>query len=145
MVRRAQAAGGSTPLFDLCLSLCAAADDPVSGGRHKVFGDGDGTTFTPPQTSTIASHLPKAMGTAFAIERGARLDGVTLPVPEDAIVACVFGDASLNHNVARGALAAAEVEHEGVAVVPYVYRNFRGVGRRDVGLRHGEARPDRAV
>ena len=32
---------------------------------------------------------------------------MTLPVPDDAIVACVFGDASLNHNVARGALAAA--------------------------------------
>ena len=101
--------GGGTPIFDLCLSLVASAEDPVSGGRHKVFGGGGGGggTFTPPQTSTIASHLPKALGTAFALERGRRLDGVRLPISDDAVVACVFGDASLNHSVARGALAAA--------------------------------------
>ncbi len=106
-VQRAVAAGGGTPIFDLCLSLVASAEDPVSGGRHKVFGDGDGRTFTPPQTSTIASHLPKALGTAFALERGRQLAGVRVPVPEDSVVACVFGDASLNHSVARGALSAA--------------------------------------
>lgn len=107
VVQRSKAAGSGTPIFDLCLSLVASSEDPVSGGRHKVFGDGDGSTFTPPQTSTIASHLPKALGTAFAIERGTQLNGVRLPVANDAVVACVFGDASLNHSVARGALSAA--------------------------------------
>src|SRR5215831_2911875 len=52
---------------DLLLSLTASADDPISGGRHKVFGSVP--LGIPPQTSTIASHLPKAVGMAVAIER----------------------------------------------------------------------------
>ena len=44
---------------------------PISGGRHKVFGSV--RWGIPPQTSTIASHLPKAVGMAVAIDRAARL------------------------------------------------------------------------
>ena len=96
---------GGTPIFDLCLSLCAAVDDPVSGGRHKVFGSPD--RWILPQTSTIASHLPKAIGTAFAIERARALDNLQIPLAEDAITLCSFGDASLNHSTATGAINAA--------------------------------------
>lgn len=39
---------------------------PASGGRHKVWGSKP--LWVLPQTSTIASHLPKALGTAVAIE-----------------------------------------------------------------------------
>ncbi|MBL4849240.1 MAG: MFS transporter [Planctomycetes bacterium] len=85
---------------DVLLSLMAAADDPISGGRHKVWGSKP--LWVPPQTSTIASHLPKAVGTALAIERGHRLQ-VDVPVPKDAIVMCSFGDASTNHSTAQGA------------------------------------------
>ncbi|MEZ4651055.1 MAG: thiamine pyrophosphate-dependent enzyme [Candidatus Eisenbacteria bacterium] len=56
----------------------------------------------PPQTSTIASHLPKAVGCAIAIARSKRI-GRELPVPRDAIVVCSFGDASTNHSTALGA------------------------------------------
>ena len=48
-----------------------AADEPISAGRHKVFGRHELAVI--PQTSTIASHLPRSFGLAFAIERAARL------------------------------------------------------------------------
>jgi 2-oxoisovalerate dehydrogenase E1 component len=93
-------------LLDLLLSLAASADDPISGGRHKVFGSVP--LGIPPQTSTIASHLPKAVGMAIAIERAHRL-GLRRPEtpPRDAVVVCSFGDASLNHSTAQGAINAA--------------------------------------
>ena len=94
--QRAKQNAGHTPVFDVLLSLCASSEDPIAGGRHKVFGST--ALWMPPQTSTIASHVPKAMGTAFAIERAKRLGlGQSLPFPEDAIVVCTFGDGTLNH------------------------------------------------
>ena len=90
---RAQQVPGATPLQDVLLGLVAAADEPISGGRHKVFGNHALSVI--PQTSTIASHLPRAMGVGFAIERAQRID-VPIEWPADAIVVCSFGDASLN-------------------------------------------------
>ena len=101
---RARQLEGQTPIFDVLLSPCAAADDPISGGRHKVFGSR--AMWILPQTSTIASHLPKAMGMAFAIDRGGVL-GLPMPVPSDAIVVCSLGDASINHSTSVGAINAA--------------------------------------
>ncbi|HKO34150.1 MAG TPA: thiamine pyrophosphate-dependent enzyme, partial [Candidatus Limnocylindria bacterium] len=57
----------------------------------------------PPQTSTIASHLPKAMGLAFSLARARRL-GVDGQLPADAVVLCSFGDASANHATALSAI-----------------------------------------
>ena len=69
-----------------------------------------------PQTSTIASHLPRAMGVAFAIGRARRL-GLPTRWPTDAIAVCSFGDASLNHSTAQGALnAASYTAHQRVAM-----------------------------
>ena len=85
---------------DAALSFAASADDPASGGRHKVWGSKP--LWVLPQTSTIASHLPKALGTALAIESGKRL-GHALPIPADSIVLCSFGDASANHATAQTA------------------------------------------
>jgi hypothetical protein len=45
--------------MDSALSFAASADDPASGGRHKVWGSKP--LWVLPQTSTIASHLPKAL------------------------------------------------------------------------------------
>jgi 2-oxoisovalerate dehydrogenase E1 component len=83
------------------LGLVAAVADPASGGRHKVFGDASLAVI--PQTSTIASHLPRALGVAFAIGRARRL-GVDTRWPADALAICSFGDASINHSTAVGAL-----------------------------------------
>ena len=81
--------------------MVAATEDPISGGRHKVFGRHD--LHIIPQTSTIASHLPRAVGVAFSIARAAKI-GVPSPWPRDAIAVCSFGDASVNHSTAVGAI-----------------------------------------
>jgi 2-oxoisovalerate dehydrogenase E1 component len=88
-------------LRDVLLGVAGAVADPASGGRHKVFGHPDLSII--PQTSTIASHLPRAVGMAFAIERARRI-GVDARWPDDAVVVTSFGDASLNHSTAAGAL-----------------------------------------
>lgn len=103
-VERARAAPEIDAVRDLLLSLAASADDPISGGRHKVFGSVP--LGIPPQTSTIASHLPKAVGLAVALVQARRL-GRPDAAPADALVVCSFGDASLNHSTAQGALNAA--------------------------------------
>jgi 2-oxoisovalerate dehydrogenase E1 component len=102
-LQRARQLEGSHSLYDLMLSFCASSDDPISGGRHKVLGSL--ALNIPPQTSTIASHLPKAMGTAYAIGLSKRLKQAG-QWPDDAIVLCNFGDASANHSTAVGALNA---------------------------------------
>ncbi|MCC7538490.1 MAG: MFS transporter, partial [Deltaproteobacteria bacterium] len=104
-LERARATGGAVDgARDLLASLAGSTADPISGGRHKVFGSIPLGIL--PQTSTIASHLPKAVGLAVAIERAARL-GIETPYPKDAIVVCSFGDASINHSTAVGAMNAA--------------------------------------
>ncbi|MEJ7746448.1 MAG: thiamine pyrophosphate-dependent enzyme [Luteimonas sp.] len=92
------------PIMDSALSFAASKDDPASGGRHKVWGSKP--LWVLPQTSTIASHLPKALGTAIAIEQGKRI-GHALPIPDDSIAICSFGDASSNHATAQTAFNAA--------------------------------------
>ncbi|KAB2371444.1 thiamine pyrophosphate-dependent enzyme [Actinomadura montaniterrae] len=103
-LERARQAGEADPLRDVLLGVVAAAEDPIAGGRHKVFGSH--RLHIVPQTSTIASHLPRALGVAFAIERAARL-GVASPWSRDAVAVSSFGDASANHSTAAGAINAA--------------------------------------
>jgi 2-oxoisovalerate dehydrogenase E1 component len=98
---RASQITGSTPVRDVLQGLLCAADEPIAGGRHKVFGNAMLSVI--PQTSTIASHLPRAVGLAVALHRAARL-GVETPWPNDAVVVCSFGDASANHSTATGAI-----------------------------------------
>jgi 2-oxoisovalerate dehydrogenase E1 component len=101
LARAAQARPPRDGVRDVMLGLLAAADEPIAGGRHKVFGHHALNVI--PQTSTIASHLPRAVGLAFALPRAAKL-GIPVPWPADAIVACSFGDASVNHSTAAGAI-----------------------------------------
>jgi len=101
MMARARQLPGSTPAFDTLLGIVASREDPIAQGRHKVWGSRP--LWVPPQTSTIASHMPKAMGLAFALARARRL-GVASDLPDDAIVACSFGDASANHATALSAI-----------------------------------------
>ena len=105
MMARTGKLAGCDPLYDTALSLAASSDDPISGGRHKVWGSREAWVL--PQTSTIASHLSKAVGTAVALEQAKRLR-LTPPVPADSIVVCSFGDASANHSAAVGAFNAAQ-------------------------------------
>ena len=117
----------STPIYDLCLSLTASADDPISGGRHKVFGSD--RLFTPPQTSTIASHLPKAVGAAFSIARAYDLQISEKILPQDGVILCNFGDASANHSTAQGAINMASwVAYQGFPLPIVFVCEDNGVG-----------------
>ena len=100
-IERSKQVAGTTPIYDLALSFMASSEDPISGGRHKVIGSE--RLNIPPQTSTIASHLPKAVGTAFSIDRAKDLDIPESKLKYDSIVLCSFGDASVNHATALSA------------------------------------------
>jgi 2-oxoisovalerate dehydrogenase E1 component len=104
MMERSRQVPDIDPIWDTCLSFAAAAEDPSSGGRHKVWGSRP--LWVVPQTSTIASHLPKAVGCALGVELTQRLK-TQMPIPDDSIVLCNFGDASANHSTAQGAFNAA--------------------------------------
>ena len=105
MAERFRKLPGMDPIMDSALSFAASKDDPASGGRHKVWGSKP--LWVLPQTSTIASHLPKALGTAVAIEQASRIKHA-LPVPADSIAICSFGDASSNHATAQTAFNTAQ-------------------------------------
>src|SRR2546423_1804858 len=101
---RAAQVGGTDPIRDVLRGVVASAKEPIAGGRHKVFGHPD--LHIIPTTSTIASHLPRAVGIAYALGRGRRRNppvGNGYGWPPDAIVTASFGDASVNHAAATAA------------------------------------------
>lgn len=101
-IQRASQVPGQTITWDMLLSFACSTEDPISGGRHKVLGSKALTI--PPQTSTIASHLPKAVGAAYSIGLANRIRPEHQSLPDDAIIMCSFGDASANHSTAQGAI-----------------------------------------
>lgn len=98
MIQREKEIKGSIDIHAHCQSLVASCDEPVSGGRHKVFGSLE--LNVPPQTSTIASHCPKAVGAAFGLARKHQVSDQTRVHP---LIVCSFGDASFNHASAQTA------------------------------------------
>ncbi|GMA41981.1 thiamine pyrophosphate-dependent enzyme [Mobilicoccus caccae] len=122
---RATQVPGIDAVDDLIHSFTSSVEDPISGGRHKVFGRAELGII--PQTSTIASHLPRAMGLAFALGRGVGRGEGTYPA--DAIVVTSLGDASVNHSSTVGALnAAAHSVHQGVPMPLLVMCEDNGIG-----------------
>lgn len=122
MIQRSKQVPGQMPIYDMLLSFAASKDDPTSGGRHKVLGSK--ALNIPPQTSTIASHLPKAMGAAFSVPLAKRIalsDELSRNMPDDSLVVCNFGDASSNHSTTQGALnATAWASYQSIPM-PIVY------------------------
>lgn len=104
-IARAAQVPGQTIAWDMLLSFAASSEDPISGGRHKVLGSR--ALCIPPQTSTIASHLPKAVGAAYSLGLARRRPPEHRQLADDSIVMCSFGDASANHSTAQGAFNAA--------------------------------------
>lgn len=112
MAERARQVPGQDFIRDSMLSFAASSLDPIAGGRHRVWGSA--TLWTPPQTSTIASHLPKSVGAAFFLRRSRRLR-LTPELPDDSLILCTFGDAGANHAAAQTAFnAAAWMAHQGL-------------------------------
>ena len=123
---RAALVDGREPLRDVLLGLVAATEEPIAGGRHKVFGRHD--LHIIPQTSTIASHLPRAVGVAFSIARAKKL-GVPCAWPDDAVTVCSFGDASVNHSTAVGAInTALHSAYQGVPMPLLFVCEDNGIG-----------------
>ena len=115
---------GEAAIRDVLRGLVTAATDPISGGRHKVIGH-PGLAVVP-TTSTIASHLPRAVGLARALEYGVNR---TRPWPADAIVVCSFGDASVNHASALAAFnSAGWFDHRGQKVPVLFVCEDNGLG-----------------
>ena len=123
---RAAQVPGSQPLRDIMLGLIGASDEPIAGGRHKVFGNHSLAII--PQTSTIGSHLPRAVGIAFSIGRAGKL-GVPCPWPADAIMVASFGDASASHSTATGAInAACRTAYQGLPMPLLLVCEDNGLG-----------------
>jgi 2-oxoisovalerate dehydrogenase E1 component len=123
---RARQVPGVDPVRDVLLGVAASADEPIAGGRHKVFGRAELAIV--PQTSTIASHLPRALGVALGIGRAAKL-GVACPWPRDAVSVASFGDASASHSTAVGAInAACHTAYQGIPVPLLLVCEDNGIG-----------------
>ncbi|HSK14566.1 MAG TPA: transketolase C-terminal domain-containing protein [Gaiellaceae bacterium] len=124
LARAGQAGRDGVP--DILRGVTAAREEPIAGGRHKVFGHHELAVI--PQTSTIASHLPRAVGVAFAIERARRL-GVEPTWPAGSIVVCSFGDATVNHATAQAGLnSAAHLAHQGLPLPLLFLCEDNGIG-----------------
>ncbi|MEU8052247.1 transketolase C-terminal domain-containing protein [Micromonospora haikouensis] len=128
---------------DVLRGMVASAREPIAGGRHKVFGRADLAIV--PTTSTIASHLPRAVGAGLALERLRRRDPAgrragadplgdvgqppRSPWPPDAIVVCSFGDASVNHASATAAFnTAGWYDHTGLRIPVLFVCEDNGLG-----------------
>ena len=105
-IQRGEQVPGQSMAWDMLLSFTCSSEDPISGGRHKVLGSK--ALMIPPQTSTIASHLPKAVGAAYSIGAARRHRPEHACLPDDGIIFCSFGDASANHSTAQGAFNTAQ-------------------------------------
>lgn len=116
----------TTPIRDVLSGVAASADDPISGGRHKVFGHPRLSIV--PQTSTIGSHLPRAFGVAFALGSGCP-ERLSPAWPRDAVAVTSFGDASVNHSTVAGTLnAVAYCTHRGIDLPMVLVCEDNGIG-----------------
>ena len=123
---RARQVPGVDPVRDVLLGVAASADEPIAGGPHKVFGRAELAIV--PQTSTIASHLPRALGVALGIGRATKL-GVACPWPRDAVTLASFGDASASHSTAVGAInAACHTAYQGIPAPLLLVCEDNGIG-----------------
>src|SRR5580658_5946923 len=123
---RAQQVTGVDPVAGVLLGVAASADEPIAGGRHKVIGSAELSVI--PTTSTIASHLPRGVGLALGIGRAVKLK-VDCRWPRDAVTVVSFGDASVNHSTAIGAInAACYTAYQGIPVPLLLVCEDNGIG-----------------
>ena len=126
---------------DLLRTVVGSAQALPVAARRKVFSDPALAVL--PTGVSLAGHLPRAVGVAFAVERlrrqarpsagGAAVRrGAAVPVspwPADAIVACSFGDAGLNHAATTAALnTAGWCDHNGVRLPLLLVCEDNGLG-----------------
>ena len=126
-IARSRQVPGQDMAWDMLLSFAASSEDPISGGRHKVLGSK--RLSIPPQTSTIASHLPKAVGAAYSIGAARRWRPEHAVLADDGLVFASFGDASANHSTAQGAFNTAQwTAYQGVPLPLLFCCEDNGIG-----------------
>ncbi|WP_208542896.1 thiamine pyrophosphate-dependent enzyme [Nocardioides euryhalodurans] len=118
-------AGSESGVGDVLDGVASSVEDQISGGRHKVIGSR--RLAVVPQTSTIASHLPRAVGLALALDLGASEHET--PWPSGSVVVASFGDASVNHSTAVGAFnTAGYLAHRGTPLPLLLVCEDNGLG-----------------
>ena len=113
---------------DVLLGLVAAAEEPIAGGRHKVFGHPDLDDHPADLDDRLA---PAPRGRRGLRHRARRASSACAqsPWPDDAIVVCSFGDASVNHSTAAGALnTAAYCAYQGLPLPILFVCEDNGIG-----------------
>ena len=93
---------GSTPVRDVLQGLMGLADEPIAGGRHKVFGHPRPGDHPADVDHRLAPAPGGRAGDGAAPGRPARRRARSGRA--DAVVVCSFGDASANHSTAAGAI-----------------------------------------
>lgn len=101
---RAAQHGSVDPAADLLRGVVGSAADPGSGGRHSAYGNA--TLHLIPTTGGPASHLPRAVGVAYAIAHSVAAEPAE-PWPDDAVAVASFGADALAHGDALAATAVA--------------------------------------
>ena len=98
MMARARQLPGSTPAFDALLGIVASSRRPDRAGPPQGVGQ-------PPALGPAADldhRQPPPQGDGPRLQPGAGAPpGVATDLPDDAIVLCSFGDATVNHATAR--------------------------------------------
>ena len=130
---------GHDGVGDVLLGLLASADEPIAGGRHKVFGHA-GAGGDP---ADVDDRLAPAAGDGRGVRhrpgpppRRCRRAGRPTPSP-----CASFGDASLNHSTAQGALnAAAYTAHQGMPMPLLLVCEDNGLGHQRADARRAGSR-----
>ncbi len=126
---RAAQVDGVDVVRDVLRGVVAASTDPVTGGRHKIFGSPALAVIS--TTAHAACHLPRAVGLAFALTVSPRLN-TSLPWPQDSIVVASFGEASVNRAVTTVSLTMAGwCAHSGLPLpVLFICEDNSGASQR---------------
>ena len=124
---RAALGGQANPARDILLSLTSAQADPMSGGRHKVYGHPGLSDHSANLDHRIAPAQSSRLGLT-ALDLSRRVDHHS-SFPYGAVVICSFGDASVNHSTVAGALnAAAYLVHRNIGCPLLFVCEDNGIG-----------------
>ncbi|GLY19098.1 MFS transporter [Kineosporia sp. NBRC 101677] len=106
---RLASAGLEEGIAAVARGLAGSSDQPAGGGRRPTPAHPEVAVLPP--AGTVAGHLPRALGLAWAIGRQprnrARLVGGRLNWPSDAVAVASFGDGTAGTGAALGAINAA--------------------------------------
>ena len=118
--------GVTSALRDVLLGIVAAAEDPIAGGRHKVFGSKTSGRDPADLDGRLAPASGPRGGPVHAARPQARGGGAW---PSDAVTVCSFGDASANHSTATGAInAAIHAAYQGIPMPLLLVCEDNGIG-----------------